>query len=206
MKAYVLWYPPLNRPINFGFEYELIECEPSIPFWTEDEKSWEAKTSIQFRQLRPAEKSIAVKHLEAYQRLANSTYDYALILEDDTILVENFMPILESRIGTLSDEKSKWDFLFIGSCCNLRISQEHIIPGQYWYKKSYPATKCADSYVIKRKAAQACLEELPYTLPIDWELSYIIEKRNMTTYWLEPPIVVQGSQNGTYESSIQCSM
>ena len=127
-------------------------------------------------------------------------------LEDDTILVENFMPILESRIGTLSDEKSKWDFLFIGSCCNLRISQEHIIPGQYWYKKSYPATKCADSYVIKRKAAQACLEELPYTLPIDWELSYIIEKRNMTTYWLEPPIVVQGSQNGTYESSIQCSM
>lgn len=203
MKVYVLRYPPLGRIIDFDFEYELIECEPETLFWTEDKASWEAKASIPFRQLRFAERSIMAKHIAAYRLIADGEADYALILEDDAIIVKYFMPILKSRVEILLDSCTSWDFLFIGSGCNLRVPPEHLAFGQYWYKMGHPATKCADSYIITKKAAQACLEELPYSLPIDWELNYILEKRSMSVYWLEPPLVEQGSQNGTYKSSIQ---
>ena len=97
-----------------------------------------------------------------------------------------------------------WDYIFIGSGCNLRINPKLVLPEKVAYKKEHPATKCTDSYCITFSAAKRVLSTiLPFTLPIDFELNYQLERHDMNVYWWEPPIVVQGSQCGLYDSELQ---
>ena len=120
-------------------------------------------------------------------------------MEDDALLEASFREQFDEYFR---DTPSDFDFIFIGSGCNLRVPIRE--SGRRFYPKGTPSTKCTDSYIIRRRAAEQLLLALPpFTLPMDFELNYQIHAHEMKVYWLEPPIVVQGSQDGTYRSAIQ---
>lgn len=169
----------------------------------ENEQNWRRKTEFYTtevpRKLKSSEVSLALKHLDFYARVASGSSEYALVLEDDAILSHDFGERFDEYFA---DAPADLDLIFIGSGCNLRVANAS--NGRYFYEKSAPATKCTDSYVVSRRAASKLSSTLlPLTLPIDFELNYQIHAQRLKVYWLEPPIVVQGSQNGMYRSAIQ---
>jgi GR25 family glycosyltransferase involved in LPS biosynthesis len=163
---------------------------------------WRRRTGaterIPFRRLTVGEISVGIKHVEALRRIATGDSDRGLILEDDAVFEEGFA----ARCDELFDELPlDADVVFLGEANNLRIPDVH--PGQHFYRKENPATKGLDSYLVRRAAAAAVYPTiLPFALPIDWELNYQLWRHGLVTYWLEPPLVRQGSEIGLYPSSL----
>lgn len=166
-----------------------------------------------FRNISDGEMSVALHHIECYKRIVEENIDYALILEDDIVICNNFREILERYIKELP---SDWDMLFIGDGCGLHIEKNLLIPGKHIYKKNNEnngqihegATRCLDSYLISNKCAKIITEKLKlpnYTIlaPADLWMNCVIRNNNFNVYWAEPTIVTQGSEKGVYKSSLR---
>lgn len=220
MNIFVNHYSPLKeRKIHIlnsfkeaGIEnFKFIEEEPDGFFldkYDDSICSWRLKTSclnygghIRYRRLSSSEISLFYKHFLCFTYMQKSNCDISLILEDDVLFPPDILKNINSILEEVEDD---WDFIFLGNGCNLKISEDRIKIGKKCYLKSHPATKCTDSFLIKKSSSYKILKEMEsYSLPIDFELNYILYKNNMKCYWIEPPIVTQGSQNGIFDSKIQ---
>ena len=158
-----------------------------------------ATSRIKYRKLSPREIAVNISHVETYRRIAADGQDWALIFEDDAVLAPDFGERFDEYFRELPADA---DLVFIGSCCGLRIDQ--VEDGRHFYRKDHPATKCVDSYLVSRRSAETLLPTLlPFVLTIDWELNYHLELHNLVVYWLEPPLLSQGSETGVYASSLR---
>jgi GR25 family glycosyltransferase involved in LPS biosynthesis len=181
---------------------EDLTAEVRARYYRRDDALWRRKTfytECAPRALSPADLSLAIKHVEIYRQILEDGQPFALILEDDVLLAPDFAARFDRYFA---HAPSDLDLVFIGSCCGLRVASA--TDDRHFYPKTTPATKCTDSYLISRAAAERLLRTmLPLTLPIDFELNYQLHAHGMTVYWLEPPLAAQGSQNGTYASAIR---
>jgi glycosyl transferase family 25 len=196
----------MTKQLNdFNLEHEFISNHGKESLTYEDKKM--------FRNINNAEISLVLHHIECYKRIVQDDIDYALILEDDAILCNNFKEILKNYIKELP---SDWDMLFIGDGCGFHIDNKLLIQNKHIYKKDIVpdgqthegATRCTDSYLITNKCAKIITEKLKlpnYTIivPADFWLNCVIRNNNFNVYWSEPTIVTQGSQKGIYKSSIR---
>jgi GR25 family glycosyltransferase involved in LPS biosynthesis len=152
-----------------------------------------------FRALTPREIAVTISHVETLRRVAADRRAWGLIFEDDVLLAPDFREQFNTYFDELPDDA---DLVYIGSCCGLGIRD--VDPDRHFYRKDHPATKCSDSYLVRREAAAAILETIvPFVLEIDWELNYHLKLHDLAVYWLEPPLVVQGSQSGVHVSSLR---
>lgn len=212
MKIFVTHYTKLeNRKIAIEkqfqkhniTDYEFIE-KYDKEYLTHDERM------LFHPKLPTTVMSLSLKHRYVY-RCIRDKYDYALILEDDVILSDNFVAILEKYMSELPTD---YDMLFIGDGCNFHIPKERLLEHKHIYlKENSPtnwggdgSTRCLDSYIMSRACAtQVCeyIDSLIYKtiLPIDWWLNMVIREYNFKVYWAEPTIVTQGSESGIYEST-----
>lgn len=151
--------------------------------------------------LKPAEISLCLKHKEAFRKfLVESKKEYLFLMEDDVILCENFIHTLDNYLKTIP---SDWDAAFIGQGGGKRIEKSLIKKNIYWYHKDHPADRCADSVLFKRTTVEKIYKGMvsrKISFPPDHELSFWFRNFNTKIYWLEPPIVAQGSQTGYFES------
>jgi GR25 family glycosyltransferase involved in LPS biosynthesis len=221
MKTYIAHYEPLKeRRKTFSqalaaahlTECEWITAEPTSNFlslYTSSPAVWDYRNNllnypddVPFKKLSRAELSLLFKHYLILEQIASSPDRYGLVLEDDAVFdVSTFKSTLKHNILATP---SCWDFIFIGSGCNLRIHPSELLVGKTAYLKSHPASKCTDSFLVKKTAAQRILTTFfPFAFPADFELNFQMFAHSMAVYWWEPPIVIQGSQSGLYESVIQ---
>jgi len=150
------------------------------------------------RVLLEGEIAAAASHVETLRLIAASGEPWSLVLEDDIILAPDFRDRFDEYFAALPADA---DSVFIGSCCRLRI--EDVEKGRHFYRKDHPASKCADSYLVTADAARRILETIvPFVLPIDWELNYHFKRHDLVVYWLEPPLVEQGSETGLFPSHV----
>jgi hypothetical protein len=154
-----------------------------------------------FYPLKPEEVSLCLKHKEAMRHfIEESKKPFMFIMEDDAMLVERFKAIFNYHVLTLPKD---WDVAFIGSGGGKRIPKTNIVEGTHWYKKTYPGDRCTDSILFTRKTIESLyhhMNEYKIAYPIDHELSFWMRNLKMNVYWLEPPIVTQGSQCGIFET------
>ena len=195
-----------------NIECQWFEQEPNDQdienYYDSTKKSWETKNSkvgyseyVPHKILNRAEKSLIHKHIKIYKDIVNNEIPHSLILEDDVIFCDNFVEKFNFNIYNTPRD---WDFIFIGSGCNLRIDKNKIVNGKPAYLKEHPASKCTDSYVVKNESIKKILPTLKkYSFPIDFELNYQMALHDMKVYWWEPPIIYQGSQCGIFNSEIQ---
>jgi hypothetical protein len=166
---------------------------------------WDKKCSlnygapIPYRHLNKADISLLFKHIKIWEDIVDKNSHVSLVLEDDVVFEENF--VNEFNIN-LQKTPKEWDFIFIGSGCNLRIPPHMIRANTTAYRKDHPASKCSDSYLVTQDAAKRILDTIiPFTLPIDFELNYNMFLHNMNVYWWDPPITKQGSECGIFSTS-----
>jgi GR25 family glycosyltransferase involved in LPS biosynthesis len=213
MKIFVLHYSKLvdrKKHILEQFNKQGIIDYEFIEKYDKDEIT-DYESNLFDTNYKKSTMSLHLKHNYVYNIIAEN-YEYALILEDDVILCDNFIEKLNNYITQLPENI---DMLFIGDGCNLHIEKHKLIPNKNIYEKClYPtswggngASRCSDSYIITKKCANKMCEyinNLKYeiTLPIDWWLNVATRDNNFKVYWAEPTIVTQGTQNGTFQSSI----
>lgn len=151
------------------------------------------------KELNIAEVSLTIKFGKVFQALSQIDAEYFLIFEDDVFLCEDFDVHFPHF---LSQTPADWDAIYFGSGANLKPSR--FISGQVAYLMDHPASRCADSIVMKKSAVCDIANTwFPFHLISDWELGYQHYLHNHKVYWWEPSLVRQGSEYGMFKSTLR---
>jgi hypothetical protein len=190
----------------FDFDKDVLTDNIIKEYYVCDEQSYNNTISKiykngSFRKLNLAEISLTIKHCHIMKKISNECKDYALVLEDDVVFEDSFVDKFNDY---LSKTPNDWDVIFLGNCCGLRIPKEQIVEGKVAYVKQHPASKCTDSFLIKKELAEKLSKTMkPFNTICDWEYSYQFYLHNAKVYWWEPTLVTQGSENGLYKSVLR---
>ena len=153
--------------------------------------------------LTPNAFSCAMKHLQALRTIAARGWKRGLILEDDAILSDNFVQGVQAAIAE-SAGFTHPHVLFIGSGGNLYTPRHMRVQGQRLYRTS--KGRLAEAYILGSEAAKLRIEWIErygIPLPIDNLFERIDHELHIELYWLEDPVVEQGSKNGRFLSTIE---
>ncbi len=147
--------------------------------------------------------SCAMKHLAALRLVVERQWRRALILEDDVILAPDFIQGVRDAIAESSTIRHP-HVLYIGSGGNFYTPQSMRVPGQRLYRA--PKGRFTDSYILGADTARLrveWMEQHGIVGAIDCHFDASDPKLGIEWYWLEDPVVEQGSKNGTFQSAIQ---
>lgn len=225
IKTVVLHYKPLNeRKKNmiqqlekFGFsDYSFYEsfdgneltqdeidqyCVRKHKDWKTVAKKialWNIGIETQ-KELNIAEVSLTIKFGKVFQELSQVDDECFIVFEDDVLLCEDFDKQFHYY---LSNTPADWDVIYFGSGAQLKPSR--IVQGQTSYLMQHPASRCADSILLKKSTiCDLARTWFPFHLISDWELGYQHSLHNHNIYWWEPSIVRQGSEYGVFKSTLR---
>lgn len=144
-----------------------------------------------FRKLRLSELSLLLKHYDIWLDMKNNNIHNALILEDDALLLDNFVGLFNEYTKDIDKD---YDIVWVGSCCDLHANgSSNLIRTN--------SSRCTHGYMLNLKTVDTLLENVKYNnYPVDFYFNYIIRKYNLNNYWMEPDLI---SQNPKFETSIQ---
>lgn len=146
-----------------------------------------------------AEISVTIKFGKTLQIMKQLNDEMFITFDDDVILCNDF----ENKFYEyLKKTPSDWDAIYFGSGAGLK--PEKIIHDQFVYLKSHPASRCLDSVLLKNKTVKDLSNTwFPFSLISDWEIGYQHFLHNHKVYWWEPGLVLQGSENGLFQSAVK---
>ncbi|MBI1395515.1 MAG: glycosyl transferase [Betaproteobacteria bacterium] len=178
---------------EFVHEYDADDLTPGL------EERW----FVPGADLRPNQKSCALKHVAALERVRERACRAALVLEDDVVLD----PAFPEGIRAALDEGARWPeprVTFVGSGGNFFTPRSERRPGQ----RLYPARRgrFGDSYILGAETAGRRLDWIAahrIARPIDNQFEAIDLELGITMLWLEDPVVEQGSKNGRFQSMVE---
>jgi len=153
--------------------------------------------------LSAAQKSCALKHITALQKVSESNSEFALILEDDAVFAKDFSLGLQHALRQ-SEQFSDNKVIYIGSGGNFFTPKSQRKLGQYLYVGT--RGRFADSYIINSITAQKRLDWImmhKVCAPIDNQFEQIDKQVDIEIVWLEDPVVEQGSKNGLFDSTLE---
>ena len=146
-----------------------------------------------FQNLRLSEISLFLKQIEALK----VEYDIIIILEDDSILCENFLEKINNIITNLPEN---WDLISCGECSNLHMEVKN---NELFYECIY--ARGGSMNLFNKLSAQKFLHifniEDIIDQPIDHWFGYIYKKYELKYFWVEPTLITQGSENGFFNTS-----
>jgi glycosyl transferase, family 25 len=156
-------------------------------------------------EISPAQKSCAMKHVVALQRIATHHDGYGLVLEDDVVLADDFAAGVTAALAEVS-RHAQPHVIFIGCGGNFYTPRSQRRPGQ----RLYPAQRgrFTDSYLINSQAAKMRLDWIHrnrISKPIDNQFDEMDRELGITMLWLEDPVVEQGSKLGIFTTSIEAA-
>jgi GR25 family glycosyltransferase involved in LPS biosynthesis len=139
-------------------------------------------------------------HIEIWKKILESGDDYALVLEDDALLSDDFQVLWEKLINEMPDH---FDIMYLHEGCGFSIINKlNITPtDKIWYDCHLKESRTCCSYLISKSFCKKLLENIyPIFLGVDFELNYLQKKLNSSVYWSYPVLFSEGSSS-TYSSS-----
>jgi hypothetical protein len=166
---------------------DLITAFDAVLLSEEDKLCWNPNfTEYKYpldRELTRNELSLAMKQTAALFDAFQKGHKSTLILKDDIFFTNTCHAVIEQVLEEAPDD---WDFIFIGSCLNLRA--EHHggvkISDKLWRSGK---SSCAQSYLVSEQGLIKALNHLPIVAPIDFHISSI---KNVNIYWVEDAVML----------------
>jgi len=183
---------PLGLAYEFIHTYDASDIDATI-----------AERYFQNAALSPGQQSCALKHCEALRLICTRNWGRALILEDDAILAPQFIQGLQAALKESAPLKAPY-VLLVGSGGNQYTPRKRRVPGQCLYRSE--KGRLTEAYVLGSQTARLRVEWVErqgISLPIDNLFDRMDRELNIARYWLEPPIVEQGSKNGQFRSVLE---
>ena len=170
-------------------------------------KSVTTGTVPNFTKLKDNQLELSAMHLSALKAGLKSNQDWILILEDDAVLSRDFKNEITLIIKKYSHKKKI--FINLNSGAGMIRTESDPKPNELGiYRISPLGIRCTTAYLINRKTAK-CLDNLfdehgiQDWLPIDVHMQIALQKIRAKTYWQDPPLFSQGSEDGSYESNLR---
>ena len=166
--------------IDKYYEYNIDEWKRKVQI---------AKRPVIYRPLTKSEVHLTINHFLIGEKIIDSEDEFALVLEDDAMLVDDFKKKLDDVLKQL--ESTDWDMVFLDflGAKPPKVDQLTLLSKRNDY--DYYGT-CA--YLIKRTSWIKILNtDDKFTLPIDDEYKYRINSLGLKTIWVIPPLVKQSS-------------
>ncbi len=208
MKIYVAHYTPLikrKEHILNEFKKHNINMDDVEFIETHDREVLTEEELNKFVKINNSERSLFLKHIEMFKKILNSSDDgFSLIFEDDAVLVDNFQNML---LDYLTNLPNNFDLIFPGECVGLHIRGYSL--NKYYYPYNNSRGTCF--YIINNKSVKKILDKFEQdttnnnkvNCAIDWYFNKIIPELNLQSYWTEPTLVQQGSENGLFNSVLR---
>ncbi|CAG8716039.1 28593_t:CDS:2, partial [Dentiscutata erythropus] len=135
-------------------------------------------------------KSCYLSHYLIYQLIIDNEYENALILEDDIDMELNITNILTDIYPHLPND---WDVLYVGHCGESKI--EMTVANVFGFELRKTGNPlCTHGYAVSSSGARKLVKKLNIdnpTVGIDFELLKLIHSGNITSYSINPPIIIQ---------------
>ena len=136
------------------------------------------------------ELSVNTKHHFIYYDIVRNKYPFSVIFEDDAKLRTGFREWFSEAVRAVPDN---FDIIFFGGCLKLygwRQKSTATQVSKHVYLKS--GSRCAHAYAVTLSGAAKLLNAMPMTEVIDFQINRAILEQNMSVYWIEPWLSVQG--------------
>lgn len=156
-------------------------------------------------ELSPGQKSCALKHVEALQRVAAHGWQHCLVLEDDVVLADGFVEGVNAALAETRDLPHPF-VIYIGAGGNFYTPASQRQPGRRIYEAG--KGRFTDSYIVGAEEARlrlAAIRAEPMRKPIDVTFEMIDRQGGIRFLWLEDPVVEQGSKLGMFASSLEAA-
>lgn len=155
--------------------------------------------------LKPTELSLIWNWAAVARRAVLAGHKVVLILESDVLFCEDFLGRFTTALAALEHQTGgAWDFLSLSaSAAIVPHAAQAGGQGRLWYPPNRPdhPTRCTDSMVFRVPLLAKILDTLfPCAEALDWELNFQLTLHKARTYWLHPPVTMQGS--GTTASHV----
>ena len=152
--------------------------------------------------LKTSEISLSINFLHVFKQGLEKKYDNILVFESDAILHPDFIKLMKSHMKELSESYSNWHMFSLGSGMNKHFPKVKKNKHIYLAKE----IRCLDSFVINERGMKFMIENLKKVkIPIDEHFELFVKSNRLIILWLEPTIVVQGSQTGINPTTIRYS-
>lgn len=182
---------------QFGLSFEYLWPYDAVDLTDEDTAPFDLpkKTSI----------SSARKHLLAQERLVSSGHDFAIVLEDDAILYDDFNDRLAGLIPKLEALSGDWIVNLAGA--DSKVDERFLSAGS---ENELIERRIAtvEGYVINRSGAEKRLNEFKKNgmdLAFDHWLQRTDEALRIPHYWVAKPMLRQGSVTGEFATVLDSS-
>jgi len=133
----------------------------------------------------------SIAHFYAFKEIIKDNLKNAIIFEDDIVLTDHFKNINKY----MSNLPEDFDIIHIGDYNGFK-PQELISPHKYFYRE-YKG-KAGASYIVSNKFAKRVKD-----IKIRSVVDHFLDTLSPIIYWLEPSVVIQGTQSGVYKSCIR---
>ena len=155
--------------------------------------------------LKGEEISCSLKHIAAWEKIASGTSDGGFVFEDDVLInLKKFKPVIEDALSEFHTDWKGLGCISLGDGMALHVPWTKRKKGRRLYLADH--IRNSDSYWINKETARRRVEwvkENGFSLPADHLINTIDAELKITTLWLEPTVVSQGSQTGLFPSGIQ---
>ncbi len=139
--------------------------------------------------------------LEAIQ----SNHKIVMFWESDVLPDADFLSNLDSAMQNLQTSHGEnWDFLSISAGANMRPDRKPNDTTQAWFPvQNYFHTRTTDAMIFKVDMLKKIYSTyFPVAEVLDWELNYHLSVHKSRSFWLDPPIIKQGSAIGVYKTML----
>jgi hypothetical protein len=156
-----------------------------------------------YQNLKIPEIMLAYTYEKLLEDILKTEYKYFLILESDVLFCDNFKEKLNDIFTEWVAIAEHPSIIFIGNGNNLVPLEKTKISENLYEMNS---SKCIDSILFDKNSIQYIHNKIKNTPIINISIDRLIDDMiglEINSYWIKNPIILQGSQNGTYESTIQ---
>jgi hypothetical protein len=164
-------------------------------------KPVEKQRNFNSYNMKKSEISLCINWAAAARAAVDAKHKVVMIFESDVIFDEDFLPRLGGALASLP--YASWDFLSISAGAKLRPPRAAGDNAPVWFemKNNYFHTRTTDAMIFKVDMLEKILGTFfPFAEVLDWELNYQLTRHGSRTYWLDPPIIKQGSACGIYKT------
>jgi GR25 family glycosyltransferase involved in LPS biosynthesis len=195
-------YADRHRHIALLAERYGLEVEFVWPFDVDDLSA--SDLSGVSDKLAPASVSNVLKHLHAQEMLLQTDKSFALILEDDVILFDDFLEKMAKVLKLSSELEPGW-LIFLGGADNKIDSR--FIEADELTLISAPLTT-AEAYLVDRTSCAKRCEWLRHNKvdrQADHQLKLIDNLLQINQYCVSHPMATQGSVTGLFDTKLDSS-
>jgi|694.fasta_scaffold01147_14 hypothetical protein len=186
----------INNPSSIDIEKNIDKYKQLVTLNKDEINDDDFKTQVV--PVNTSQLSNLNKHLKAYELIKNSDNDYHFIIEDDIIIIDEFIENINILLNKINE--INYDLILTG----IAINQ----PGDLKLLDSYNffkvlISKC--SYFISKKCAEQLIEFLnKIRFPLKVSLSYFIwnNKDTIKCYVCNKNLFFEGSKIGIFTTSI----